>query len=192
MILTCPRCATRYLVQADQLWTTGRTVQCDACGQQWRAEGTGDRPSPPTPPPPEAVPEPAPPAEPPPSPVAPERDPEPEPAPEPEVESEIASPPHETEYPPVPGFASLESESAAAPATAEDPPLLFRPSPKRPAVRARSPWFGPVLSILFLLGMAVAVMLLFQDAVVHAFPGMAGVYSTLGLSKLSLTGGGHG
>ena len=75
----------------------------------------------------------------------------------------------------------------------ESPPLLFRPSPKRPAVRARSPWFGPALSILFLLGMAIAVMLLFQDAVVRAFPGAAGVYSTLGLTKLSVTGvGSHG
>ena len=157
MILTCPRCATRYLADAAQLWTTGRTVQCEACGQRWRASGSGEPPAPPplTAPEPPAAPE---------SPsVEPVTEPQPQPEPEPE-----------------PILATLREEPA---------PALFLQPTKRPApVRSRPPWYGPALSILFLLGMTIAVMLLFQDAVVRAFPGAAGVYSTLGLTKLNVTG----
>lgn len=44
MILTCPRCATRYLADDSQVWADGRIVRCEACGRQWRAYGTGVRP----------------------------------------------------------------------------------------------------------------------------------------------------
>jgi hypothetical protein len=34
------------LVDEGLVWTTGRTVQCDSCGQRWRAVGTGVAPEP--------------------------------------------------------------------------------------------------------------------------------------------------
>ena len=38
MILTCPRCAARYVVGEDQVRPQGRKVKCTACGEIWRAE----------------------------------------------------------------------------------------------------------------------------------------------------------
>jgi predicted Zn finger-like uncharacterized protein len=37
MILTCPRCATRYVVGEDQVGPQGRKVKCAACGELWMA-----------------------------------------------------------------------------------------------------------------------------------------------------------
>lgn len=38
MILSCPNCSTRFLVDASALGSTGRSVQCGACGHEWRQE----------------------------------------------------------------------------------------------------------------------------------------------------------
>ena len=46
MILTCPRCATRFFVDDAQIWAAGRVVKCAECGDRWTA-----RPAPPPPPP---------------------------------------------------------------------------------------------------------------------------------------------
>ncbi|HEX2844237.1 MAG TPA: zinc-ribbon domain-containing protein [Candidatus Limnocylindria bacterium] len=47
MILTCPRCAARYVVGEDQVGPQGRKVKCSACGEIWRAEA--EIPEPPAP-----------------------------------------------------------------------------------------------------------------------------------------------
>ena len=37
MILTCPNCATRYLVEDSDMRAEGRAVRCSSCGEEWRA-----------------------------------------------------------------------------------------------------------------------------------------------------------
>lgn len=178
MILTCPRCATRYLVDADQLWSTGRTVQCDACGQRWRAAGSGARPPVPAAVPPTVVP------------------PEPHPGHNPEPGRPTAEPltaPTATdiEFPPVPGFKPHDPPTPIIP-----PPesALFLQPPKRPTRTGHGPpGLGRAMAILFMIGMVLAVLVLFQDVITKAAPALAPVYSALGLSKLNLTGAGaHG
>ena len=63
MILTCPQCATRYLVDDGQMRPEGRKVKCAACGEEWRVSAEGENipapaAAPPEPPPPEPTPSP--------------------------------------------------------------------------------------------------------------------------------------
>jgi predicted Zn finger-like uncharacterized protein len=56
MILTCPQCATRYLVDDGEMRPEGRKVKCGACAEEWRvsADGEADPPRPPVEAPPSA------------------------------------------------------------------------------------------------------------------------------------------
>ena len=38
MILTCPKCATSYTVDASKIPAEGRTVKCASCGNRWTAQ----------------------------------------------------------------------------------------------------------------------------------------------------------
>ena len=44
MILTCPECATRYLIDPAVLLPEGRRVRCAKCGTDWREHPPGDMP----------------------------------------------------------------------------------------------------------------------------------------------------
>lgn len=44
MILTCPSCATRYIVNPQAIGSTGRTVRCANCQHQWHQAAPSDLP----------------------------------------------------------------------------------------------------------------------------------------------------
>lgn len=61
MILSCPNCPTRYLLNPAKLGGTGRLVRCGMCGHTWYQGPPADMPAPLDPPPVAATPRPLPP-----------------------------------------------------------------------------------------------------------------------------------
>jgi predicted Zn finger-like uncharacterized protein len=156
MILTCPRCATRYLVDGLKVWTSGRTVQCDACGARWRAVGEGVRETP-------AAPAPAP------LPAAAEVD---------DGESIAATDWINAQTPPSP--------AAEAGAVAEDLPFAEirrrrqdRSAARKAPAKARNP--GVWIAVAALVVLVALVLALLREPMVHAFPGLTGIYSAASL-----------
>jgi len=140
MIITCPACATRYVVPDSAIGVDGRTVRCAKCRHSWYQDGpepTAAAPSPapavpedaqPAPPPP-APPMPSPPPS--PEPVAAETEPEPvaaEPEPEPPA---FERPPFDETPPPPPTIAPGYEEDDAASQFEHEPPFRRRRNPLR-------------------------------------------------------------
>jgi len=181
MILTCPRCATRYLVDPLEVWTTGRTVECEACGQRWRSAGEGVRPAPR----PEAArEEEPPPVDPPRGKAALDDDPEattpgnPDPvesqsSPERELDPAQTRPDWHATLPDTPPVAdeALTGES------------LFRKPPQRLTSTFASPRPGAArwLAVVFLVIIVLAAVVMFRDVIVQALPGLAPFYASMGL-----------
>lgn len=46
MILTCPNCQTRYVVDPNKLGPSGRSVRCDSCQHSWFQQGEAASPPP--------------------------------------------------------------------------------------------------------------------------------------------------
>lgn len=179
MILTCPRCATRYEVDETDIRQEGRLVRCSACDEQWRAFPDGrESAAQPT----EAD-----------APVL--ETVEAEPAaladrPD-ELEAADASPPLR--------FRPLEGEPAVAAhdASEERGLTLHEPPAERPTPSADAPFVAPVrtaaprrrsraglawaLGLLVLVIIAAAALVAWREQVMRASPAAVGAYSAIGL-----------
>jgi hypothetical protein len=167
------------LVDPLQVWTTGRTVECEACGQRWRAAGQGLQPP--------SGPE-----------LAPEQEPPPAASPptgaslddESEATTSGEAEPIEVRPEPEPDAAQTRPDwhaplRDAAPAgdAALTGELLFGKPPRRATASFASPRSGAArwLSLVFLVIIVLAAAVMFRDVIVQAFPGLAPVYASMGL-----------
>lgn len=157
MILTCPRCATRYLVDEGLVWITGRTVQCDSCGQRWRAVGAGVAPKPP----------PAPSAE----------------DPGNEVTAPVVEPDPPNFTPLVP---EITPPATQAEVREPEPESLFAPIRRETRAPKAKALPGPTRLVVIwvtvlVIVVALAVGVAKRDDLVRAVPALAGVYQAVGL-----------
>jgi hypothetical protein len=166
------------LADPPQVWATGRTVQCAACGQRWRAVGEGVRPAPE--PEASAPAEPAPRAETnavPDAPVEAQAPVAEAPAGE-RVDQAEAGPPADPE----PGVPSADWH-ATPPASDESLSIpVFRPPPRLTTAFGSGPSrAGRWLAIAFLVMIALFALVVFRDVIVAALPGLAPMYAAMGL-----------
>lgn len=169
MQITCPNCATRYVIDAVKIGRAGRKVKCARCGHQWSAEAD-----------PQALANAqaaarvaAPAAEPA---AAPAREPEPQPA-QPEPAAAPAEPVPEAETPRarVTPEASLHPREEVARARVNLPaPTTIVPDRERRQIV----WWAMVA---LLLGGIIATALTARNTVVAAWPPAVQLYDALGL-----------
>ncbi len=160
MILTCPRCATRYLVEDVEVRGDGRNVRCSNCGEQWRAFADGRT-----------------------EPLETEgaEDAQEDVGAEPAEEAPPAFAPLEADFPPQPVAVEAEPDSEPEPQEARPPPLTMV-SPI--ATDGRREGASPTLALIVLLvvGMLAAMgAVVMRDEVVRTWPATRSVYDSLGL-----------
>lgn len=184
MILTCPSCATRYMVDATALGQGGRTVKCVRCGHRWHQTPVEDALPAAEAPTTEPVSEPE-----------QEQEQEPEPTPEPEIAAEVEPAPEpEPEAPPAAAATTEDAELAAAmtAATAEtDDAAAETPEPPRPAsqpaVAAAASggswlWVGWLTLVTVVAGI-VAGVALFREPLVAFWPPASQLYEIVKLPE---------
>jgi predicted Zn finger-like uncharacterized protein len=160
MILTCPNCATRYLIEDSEIRAEGRKVRCSACGEEWRVSGEAPEPLSPAP---EVLP-----------PLPPELEPDPPfPEPAPPLADPPASPPA---APPVPVLETLRSEP--------DESLIVAPinTGSRAAAAPRSSLAANLGLVIIVLAALLVAAFSFRMEIARLVPGATGVYRALGVS----------
>jgi predicted Zn finger-like uncharacterized protein len=163
MILTCPKCATRYLIEDSEIRPEGRKVRCSACGEEWRVSGPSENPV-------------SPPAEDPPPlpPLPPELEPDP-PFPEaPPPLAETVAPP--LAAPEAPVLETLREEP--------DDGLIVAPihTGSRAAPAPKSSLAANLGLVIIVLAALLVAAFSFRMEIVRLVPGAAGLYGAAGIS----------
>lgn len=162
MILTCPKCATRYLIADSEIRADGRKVRCSACGEEWRESGVSAEPAA------QGLP-----------PLPPELEPDP---PFPEamapLPAAVTSP---LAMPEAPVLETLRAET--------DDSLIVAPinTQSRAAAVPRSNLAANLALVIIVLAALLVAAFSFRMEIVRLVPGAAGVYNAVGISLKAKT-----